>query len=128
MNLLNIIIFCLGVVVYSLKELQSHGKLKWMKDDKPYGFWGKLSYRRKYKKYYPELGERWPTSTNLTVMFTDFYHLMQFCYKVLFIVTIVTYQPFFNARLGLPGMFWDFIIYFLLWGAVFSLAYKYLSK
>lgn len=121
MNLLNIIIFCLGVVVYSLKELQSHGKLKWMKDDKPYGFWGKLSYRRKYKKYYPELGERWPTSTNLTVMFTDFYHLMQFCYKVLFIVTIVTYQPFFN-------MVWDFIIYFLLFGVTFTAVYKLLSK
>lgn len=121
MGLINVIAFCLGVVCYSLRDLQSHGKLKWMKEDEPFNFFGKLSYRRKYKKLNSASGERWPTSTNLTVMFTDFYHLMQFCYKVLFILTVVTYEPFF-------GMLGDFILYFVGFGIVFSVVYKVASK
>lgn len=121
MTVINIISFCFSVVAYSLKELQSHGKLKWMKEDKPFSFFGKLSYRRKYKKLNSASGERWPTSTNLTVMFTDFYHLMQFAFKLFIILTLVTYEPIFN-------MVWDFIIYFLLFGVTFTAVYKLLSK
>lgn len=138
MNLLNIISFCLSVVAYSLKELQAHGKIRWA--NHPSNFWWSDSWIRKYKidpkrsnqfipapdNWYYKLfkityKEIFPLSATALVFLTDGYHLMQFCYKVLFIVSLVTYEPIFN-------MVWDFIIYFVGFGVVFSLTYKLASK
>lgn len=92
LQILSFLSFALGVFCYGIRELQSHGKLKWM--DNPNGFWGELSHLRKYKTteghllqprspnwYYRffkiKYSERWFTSTNFTVMFTDGMHLCQ---------------------------------------------------
>jgi hypothetical protein len=45
---LSLISFALAIVCYAIKELQTHGKLKWSKGY--YGFWDDLSHYRKYKK------------------------------------------------------------------------------
>src|SRR5688500_20374183 len=67
----------LAIACYSISQLAQHGKIKWKSKD-PHGFWGESMDRRKYKNFSTVAGERWPTSTNLTVFLTDGYHLMQF--------------------------------------------------
>lgn len=137
MNLINLLLFGLGVVAFSLKELQSHGKLKWMDD--PTAFWGSKSWVRKYKKDYGAATERdvpnnwyyrffkiawkekFPLSATALVFLTDGYHLFQLLFKLCLISTVVTYQPMFN-------IFIDFLIYFLLFGLTFTITYKLLSK
>jgi|SRR5688572_16350223 len=92
--MISAIAFTIAIVAYGISQLQQHGKLLWMSKD-PLGFWGKRSDLRKYKmlhdavllidepNWYTRLAklkyrERWFTSTNLTVSFTDGYHHMQF--------------------------------------------------
>lgn len=81
--ILTILTMIAAVLCYAVSQLQQHGKLRWANDKLPFSFWGKLGYRRKYKKYNSASGERWPTSTNITVFLTDGYHLMQFLHHLL---------------------------------------------
>lgn len=135
LQILSLLSFALGVFCYSIKELQMHNKLKWM--DKPIGFWGELSHLRKYKTteghlmqprnpnwYYRFFKirhtEKFPLSATLLVSLTDGVHLMQTAFKVLFCISIVTYSMEFS--------WWAALIYFVIWGAVFTLTYKWLSK
>lgn len=102
-TILSFISFALGVVCYSVKELQSHGKLKWMND--PSGFWGERSYERKYKKeegrllqprnpnwYYRffkiKYTEAFLFSSNFLVAFTDGYHACQSAMFILFSISL----------------------------------------
>jgi hypothetical protein len=100
--ILHFILIGLSIACRAVGELQQHGKLRWTKEG--VGFWGTKSDLRKYKLvrspllkdgtwiempakaprnfYYRYIArvpyrERWPTSTNFTVAFTDGYHLMQ---------------------------------------------------
>ena len=90
MLLLALLLLAIGIACYSIRELQSQGKLKWQKEDA--SFWGNDSWTRKYKTengipvpasgwYYKLIKvhykERWPTSTWLTVNLTDGYHALQ---------------------------------------------------
>lgn len=88
--------FIITLITFSIRELHAHGKLKWMSKD-PMGFWGEMSYERKYKGT-PELGmhhiaapnnwyynffkvkykERFPLSATLLVFLTDAPHFLQF--------------------------------------------------
>lgn len=151
MNLINLLSFILAVVAYSLKELQSFGKLKWIDEKHQYSFWGSECDKRKYKTI-PDMDqmvktpgrdrrrltfppknnayyrffkishlEKFPLSATALVFLTDGYHLAQFAFKLFLILTLVTYEPIFN-------MVGDFIIYFVGFGVVFSVTYKYLSK
>lgn len=103
LQILSFLSFALGVVCFSIKELQMHNKLKWMNE--PNGFWGERSYERKYKKeeghlmqprnpnwYYKIIGskytERWFTSTWLTVNLTDGYHACQSAMFILFSISL----------------------------------------
>jgi len=85
-----LILLGLSISAYSIRELQSQGKLRWQKEDA--SFWGNDSWTRKYKtsngipipasgRYYKLIKvhylERWPTSTWLTVNLTDAYHALQ---------------------------------------------------
>lgn len=78
MKLIAFLLLFPAIACYTLGQLQQHSKLKWMDEAKPFNFIGRQSHRRKYKNYNSASGERWFTSTNLTVFLTDFYHLMQF--------------------------------------------------
>jgi len=87
-------LLALSIACYSVSQLLQHGKFKWMSKDR-LGFWGEDMDERKYKDfrndgrliapknfYYKHIArvpyvERWFTSTNVTVMFTDSYHLLQ---------------------------------------------------
>jgi hypothetical protein len=87
--MLSLLCFTLAVICCSIKDLQAHGKLKWM--DYGRGFWGEESYYRKYadpiensknnwytKFFKIKYKERWFTSTTFTVFLTDAWHLLQF--------------------------------------------------
>lgn len=101
LQILSFLSFAIGVFCFSIKELSAHGKLKWAKEtiggDLP-TFWAQHSDMRKYKidKSNPRAysfakapdnwyyrffkikhKEKWFTSTNFTVMFTDGMHLCQ---------------------------------------------------
>lgn len=135
-TILSFLSFALGVFCYSIKELQSHNKLRWMSD--VYGFWDENSYRRKYKETKPEgwvidapnnwyyrffkikYKERFPLSATLLVSLTDGAHLMQTAFKLLFCISIVTYSMEFN--------WWMVLGYFVIWGLIFTVTYKWLSK
>lgn len=136
LQILSFLSFALGVVCYSVKELQAHGKLKWM--DNPTGFWGSKSWVRKYKPDYRagltrtgpnnwyyrffklSWKERFPLSATLLVSITDGSHLMQTAFKVLFCISIVTYSMDFS--------WWMVFCYFVIWGLTFTITYKFLSK
>ena len=60
--------------------------------------------------------EKFPLSASILVALTDDYHRWQFYYKVLLCVSIVTYRPIYYIL--------DGIIYFIVWGIVFSLTFK----
>lgn len=134
-QILSFLSFALGVFCYSVKELQSHGKLKWM--NKPTGFWGELSHLRKYKTteghlmqprnpnwYYRffkiKYTEKFPLSATLLVSFTDGAHLMQTAFKLLFCISIVTYSMEFSS--------WMVLCYLMQWGLIFTVTYKCLSR
>lgn len=136
LQILSFISFALGVFCFSIKELQSHGKLKWL--DKPTGFWGELSYERKYKKeeghllqprnpnwYYRffkiKYTEKFPLSATLLVSFTDGYHLCQLLFKIFLICSLVSYREIYQP-------FWDAVAYFTLWQVTFPITYKLLGK
>lgn len=123
--------FAAGVFFYTIKELQSFGKLKWQKGDD--SFWGENSHYRKYANpldapkdnwYYRffKIGykERSPGSATIFVMFTDGAHLCQTLFKLLFCISIVTYSMDFS--------WWMALVYFVIWGVVFTITYKILSR
>lgn len=105
----------LSVVAYALSQLVQHGKFKWMSKDR-YGFFGEDSDKRKYKNFDKNQGERWPTSTWLTVAFTDFYHASQ---SVSFICLSLSISILSNVSFWYV---WPFIL------LVNSLTYKMLSR
>lgn len=135
LQILSFISFALGVVCFSIRELQVHGKLKWMNE--PNGFWGELSHLRKYKTteghlmqprnpnwYYRffkiKYTEKFPLSATLLVSITDGAHLCQTLFKLFFCISIVTYSMEFSL--------WAALMYFVIWGFVFTSTYKWLSK
>lgn len=122
------ILFLLGALCYSVRDLKSFGKLKWMKDDD--SFWGEDSHYRKYANpldapkdnwYYRffKIGykEKWFTSATLTVALTDSSHMLQFFFKLLF---CAAFYPLTN--------WWFPVILWLLWTIVWNLCARYLTK
>lgn len=71
LQILSFLSFVLGVVCYSISQLQQHGKLKWSK--KGLGFWDFDSDKRKYIS-------KIPFAKTVLVFLTDGYHLCQFCF------------------------------------------------
>lgn len=133
----SLILLSLAAFFYAIKELQSHGKLRWMKGG--ITFWGPQSFGRKYHYgygmsfptkapntfYYRTFKlaykERWPTSATFTVFLTDGYHLCQFFFTILFCLSAVSYRETF-------GYWWDGGIYWGLWHIIFPITYKIFSK
>lgn len=134
MNLINILSFILGVIAYTISQLAQHRKLKW--SDSPIGFWGKDSDVRKYssdakKRFSPpdnfyyrffkiKYGEKFPLSATALVFLTDGYHLCQWFFTKLLILSIITFEGDFSIK-------W-FLIYLGIWYLIFNLTYKLLSK
>lgn len=129
---LSFILFIFAVICYSIKELKTFGKLKWMSRF-PWGFWGVDSWKRKYKEprqqapdnsYYRffkiKYKERFPGSATIFVFLTDGYHLCQWFFIKLIVLSIVTFDGDFSIK-------W-FLIYLAIWYIIFNLTYKLLSK
>lgn len=130
--ILSLSCFSLAVALYAIKDLQSHGKLRWM--DYNDNFWGENSYYRKYTSimqppldnwYYRlfKIGykERWPTSATFTVFLTDGWHLCQFLFTILFCISAVSYETIVNRWV-------DGCIYWGVWKLVFWIVYNSLQK
>jgi hypothetical protein len=131
MLLLALLLLAIGIACYSLRELQSQGKLRWQKEDA--SFWGNDSWLRKYKLddkkqlieaphtwYYRffkiKYKERFPLSATFLVNFTDGYHAMQSA-------SFVSLAGCISLLSGIPFYFvWPGIIF------VHFLTYKFLSK
>lgn len=96
--ILALIFLCLAIGCFSIREDYYQGKLKWQDEKKPFAFWGKKSWARKYKRrvidkdpydfwpppknwYYKLNGlsykEKFPLSGSLLVWTTDGQHLFQ---------------------------------------------------
>lgn len=136
---MSILLFVIAVICYVVSQLQQHGKLKWMDEKKPFGFWGEKSDYRKYKMnddyvlvpnkrnwYYRRFKikykERWFTSTWLTVGLSDGYHACQSLMKIFLCASIALYKPIFDV------WWWNAIGFWLLFGGIFSLFYRLLSR
>jgi hypothetical protein len=114
---LGFISLALSIACYSVSQLQQHGKLRWMRRNDllyMFDFWGSESWVRKYKTFRVEgvdapveaeqnwytrlfkikYTERWPTSTWLTVAFTDGYHLMQFFFLLFLSLSVALFIGF----------------------------------
>jgi hypothetical protein len=111
MTALSLLLLALAVVAYGVSQLQQHGKLRWM-SDKPFDLWGKLSHRRKYKRYNSASGPRFFLSTTWLVFLTDGYHFMQF-WQFNFIALAFTFAIGFNWWLLLSILIGIRIIHFI---------------
>lgn len=132
-------------MAYAIKDLHSHGKLRWITEDL-HGFWGKISWYRKYecvekfdeiihekyldpvkapktwyyKRFKIKYKEKWFTSATATVFLTDGWHLAQFVFvnSLLAGFAILTHRP----------LLW-FVVFRTIWFIVFNLSYsKLFSK
>lgn len=133
-------LFIFAVIVFAIRELHAHGKLKWMEED--FSFWGKNSYLRKYQNIHKDkskfqvnipLGnwyynffkiryhEAFPGSATILVFVTDAPHALQLAFKLLIIGSLVMYKEIVNPWV-------DAGIYFLIWQLVFNVVYRELSK
>lgn len=110
---------------YACAQIITFGKFR-LKGD----FW--QNWNRKYKQplepapttWYYKLAvlkykERFPGSGNIFVSLTDGYHFSQLLFKVSLVMAIVSYRPW----LGI----WDAMVYFLLWGVVFTATNRLVS-
>lgn len=135
-SLLSILLLSLGAVAYGIHELHAHGKLKWI--GKPLGFWGEMSWQRKYylvdghpglfkqpnKNLYTRLfsvkyAERFPLSSTLLVSVTDGAHLCQTVYLLCLSAAIAVHHETWWLWL---------LIYRAVFGIVFTIAYKVLAR
>ncbi len=126
--ILSICAFAIAVALYTISQLQQQSKLRGQKGDA--SFWGERSWERKYKARVVggtkstidvEVKERWPTSSTLTVFLTDGYHLMQFCFTILFCLSAVSYEREFG--------FWiDGCVYWGVWHLSFWSVYNSLQR
>ncbi|HMG89606.1 MAG TPA: hypothetical protein VK589_06090 [Chryseolinea sp.] len=118
MTYLSLILFALATVFYCMSQ-----KRVFAESDE---------WRNKYKQpmrpapntwYYKMTGlkykERFPLSGSLLVLFTDWYHHFQFWFKAFLCTSIAFYAPLFG--------YWDALLYFVLFGLVFTIVYKLLS-
>lgn len=117
--ILSLTSWSLAVALYAIKDLQSHGKLRWMGND--YGFWGRLSWTRKYKDHKSLRGPAFPLSTTALVFVTDGYHFCQFLFTILFSISAVSYEREFGFWIDL-GIYWG------VWHIVFPITYKVFGK
>ena len=134
MELIALLLLTLSIACYSVRELQSHGKLRWMDLlEMKRGFWDDDSYLRKYKLtpestvikapdtwYYRffkiKYKERFPLSATFLVSITDSYHLLQSL-----------------SFLSMAGAIYLFsgINFFIIWGLILLVhftVYRLLSK
>lgn len=134
-------LFIFAVMVFAIRELQLQGKLKWMPDSvMSFGhasFWGSESWKRKYKYnngtpviapnnwYYRffkiKYKESFSLSATLLVSLTDAPHALQLAFKLLIIGSLVSYKEMVNPLV-------DGLIYFGIFGLVFTVVYKEFSK
>jgi len=111
----NIIAFILAGYFYTKSQEETFdGDLDWTnKYKKPLEVAPDNFYYRTIKAKYKE---RFLFSASFLVALTDNYHLFQLFFKLLMILSIVTYQPLFY--------WWDALIYFAVWSFTFTLTFR----
>ncbi len=132
--IISLLLLALASCAYTINQLIYNGKLKWHDDRDSYGFWGMLSYKRKYELPYVDppnnwyyrffkikYKERFPGSATCFVMFTDGLHLTQHFFIISLLGAICTYTPYYSHLV-------NGLVYYAVWLVTFNLSYKYLSK
>lgn len=116
--LISLLLFSVSVVFYTLSQAVMHGKIK----DNPDGKYA-TPKRPGIGFYYRLFGitykERFPLSATLMVSLTDKYHRFQLGFKAFLCASIVTYSPVLGRL--------DALIYFAVFGIVFTVAYRMAS-
>lgn len=135
-TIISLLLISTAAITYAIHELHAHQKLKWI--GKPLGFWGEMSWQRKYylvdghpglfkqpkKNLYTRLfgvkyKERFPLSSTLLVSITDGYHLMQMVFLLCISAAIaIHYDRWFIYLIIIRSVF----------GIVFTIAYKVLAR
>jgi len=95
-----------------------HGKSIFRRT-KPFGFWGKNAWVRKYKDFNPGVGELFPLSTTLLVFLTDGYHFSQWMMFTCLSLAVVFFDPMLIT--GLDSIIAIFFIYRISWSLLFWL-------
>lgn len=73
---MTLIFVIVAAAAKGLMDLSEEGKLYWNPS-----YWAKaVSWKNKWKNGDPKQGERWFTSSTITVFLTDGWHLMQFIF------------------------------------------------
>ena len=110
----NIIAFILAGYFYTKSQEETFdGDLDWTnKYKKPLELAPDNFYYRTIKAKYKE---RFLFSASFLVALTDKYHRFQLFFKLLMILSIVTYQRLF---------WWDVLIYFAVWSFTFTLTFR----
>ena len=83
----------------------------------------KTSWRNKYKKGNPLLGEKFKGSTTIFVLFTDAFHLFEFVFRITFATS------FIFATLLLTNSLWfafGYIVIYLVFAGVFHLFFTFI--
>lgn len=127
-DLISVLLLLTATTAYTLGELWSHRKLKWLYVAESTGYWGERSHERKYAQprafapdswYYRWAGIRWkerfPGAATIFVGLTDGYHASQtiflFCFSL--IPALHTEYPVTT-----------FLVYRTLIGISFSIIYR----
>lgn len=135
-TIISLLLLSTAGVAYAIHELHAHQKLKWI--GKPLGFWGEMSWQRKYylvdgqpglfkqpkKNLYTRLfgvkyKEAFFGSSTFAVAVTDGPHFVQAIYLLCFSGAIaIHYDRWFISLIIIRCVF----------GIVFTIAYKVLAK
>jgi hypothetical protein len=88
-------------------------------------FWHpNFSWKNKYKNRDAKQGEAFFGSTTFAVLFTDAWHLFQFCYLTSFFIALVWYTQFDIISNPMLNLIANFAIYKSLFTIVFELSYR----
>lgn len=110
-----VVIVCVVLSAASkvLMDLSSEGRLPWNPD-----YWDKMrSWKNKWKNGDPAQGERWFTSSTLTVLFSDGWHLMQFFHLNFLFCTLLVFDSLLHVA-----------IYRVVFGLTFEPLYRFLKR
>jgi hypothetical protein len=118
--MISIVLLLLAIGCYTLSQLHLHKKGKWQKPG--FGFFGEDSDKRKYKNFDSKQGERWPTSTNITIFATDLYHAIQALFFIFISISVSI-----PLELGW-NEWWEFILTWSIVHILHAVLYKVLTR
>lgn len=122
--MISLIFWIIAALCYgTMMTLEHHHGTSLFSKAKPYSFFGRNSWTRKYKDNNPREGQKFFGSTTFFVWLTDGYHLMQF-----FMLTFLTLSVvlFYAYRDDLEYYIAIFVVYRISWSLGFMAMYDWI--